>query len=656
MESIRRSNFKCLKLCSIFITVIIFLCSNIVSADSSSTAYNIGKYIIDATVMKNGNLHIVEKIKFDFDETANGIYRDILYSYKYKSQKDDMEASSSRYQAQDIENIKVYRTDESFLNDYELKEINESSAYNGMKNVYSVSQIIEDGYIKRIKIYEPSTSDSSKYLKIEYDIVKPTVLYENAGEIYWNFVGKVWDCLIENLQINIAFEQEYNGENIRFYPHGYTNITNIENSNGKLSFFVRKLRSKTAVDARVVFSNTYLDNAKNKYNTSYDYGALEKIENSMELGKTRNSISMFVTYCIIILAAIYIILVFKKSSDITSQGKNKKVEYYTQPLENLSLGVYSKLNNGIILNSNLLVATILDLQNKKVINMDSQKKVKKSFDGINYYYYLTINKEANFNDLNEYERLVINYLFNKRASINLDISNFKKEKIELNERFKELSNNYYEANKFQTVCSSYDKKIGDIIYKKTDDSLKRFSLHYLILIFILSIINVFVISPLNFDLKLENFIGYVVVGLFVYIIGICLTLVRGLKEDYYDEYNKLKGLEKYLKEYSLIKDRYPIEIALWDRYLVFASLFGIAKKVAKEFKEELIANGYDEDYIYVNYPMLSMSMYANQFSSYAATSTGSSSSGGFSGGGSGGGGRWWWPEAVLSKVYVKKRG
>ena len=136
---------------------------------------------------------------------------------------------------------------------------------------------------------------------------------------------------------------------------------------------------------------------------------------------------------------------------------------------------------------------------------------------------------------------------------------------------------------------------------------------------------------------------YVICGFFLLIFAIIAAYVRSIKEEYYDEYNNLKGLEKYLKEYSLIKDRYPIEIALWDRYLVFATFFGIAKKVAKEFKDELIKN--DEEYIYSNYPILCMSMYSNELSSYAASSTGSSSSGGYSGSGSGGGGgrrrRWW---------------
>lgn len=641
--------FMMTKILLLFLVIVLFV-GNFVNADSE-TAYNIGDYVINATVLKNGNVHVSECIKFDFHDVANGIYRDILYRYTYSSQNSDMKPSSSRYQADSIENILVTETSSSYEDENKFSQISESNARNGMKNYFSISNIKNDGYIKRIKIYSPSQSSSTKYLKIEYDLKDVAVLYNDFGEIYWNFVGKDWDCDISNLKININFEQEYNMENIRVYPHGYTDIINLVNEDGKISFEVEKLKRKTAVDARVVFPASYLDSSvKKQLNENYDFNTLNKIEKNMEFGKTRNKISNFMNYVIIAITIMYIIILFIKSDKVSSKGKNKKVEYYTQPLENLSLSVYLKLCGGSVLSPNLLMATILDLHNKKVINMDSQKKVKKSFDGIEYDYYLTINEGVRLDSLNEYERIVINYLFNSNPTPN--ITTFKEEKIELNKRFKELSKNTYSISKLNAVCTKHDKKIESTVYEKTDSKLKRFSFIFMFCIIVISLINVFLISPLNIDLKIDNISIYIVAGMFVFMFAIMLTFVKSLKPDYYEEYNNLKGLQKYLKDYSLIKDRYPIEIALWDRYLVFACLFGIAKKVAKEFKEELIRNGYDDDYIYINYPMINMAMYSSTISTYAASSTGSSSSGGFSGGGSGGGGRWRWPVVVLSKNNV----
>ena len=56
-------------------------------------------------------------------------------------------------------------------------------------------------------------------------------------------------------------------------------------------------------------------------------------------------------------------------------------------------------------------------------------------------------------------------------------------------------------------------------------------------------------------------------------------------ESMMEEAKQLLGLKKFLKEFSIIKERKPIEISLWQEYLVYAQMFGIAEEVAKQFKK-----------------------------------------------------------------------
>ena len=60
-----------------------------------------------------------------------------------------------------------------------------------------------------------------------------------------------------------------------------------------------------------------------------------------------------------------------------------------------------------------------------------------------------------------------------------------------------------------------------------------------------------------------------------------LTLTENLKLDA----ENIKKKKKYLDEYTLIKDREAIEVHLFEEYLIFAQIVGIAKKVSKEFKD-----------------------------------------------------------------------
>lgn len=104
---------------------------------------------------------------------------------------------------------------------------------------------------------------------------------------------------------------------------------------------------------------------------------------------------------------------------------------------------------------------------------------------------------------------------------------------------------------------------------------------------------------------------------------------------------ELAGLKKFLKEYSLIASREPIEVNLFEDYLIFAQLMGIAKEVAKNFKDvypDIIEQSHFNDYdniSFVNHCM-SHGYSAAQNGMYRASSY-SSGGGGFSSGGGGGG-------------------
>ena len=45
------------------------------------------------------------------------------------------------------------------------------------------------------------------------------------------------------------------------------------------------------------------------------------------------------------------------------------------------------------------------------------------------------------------------------------------------------------------------------------------------------------------------------------------------------------GFKKYLDDFTIIGERASQEVALWHEYLIFAALYGIADKVAKELKD-----------------------------------------------------------------------
>lgn len=116
------------------------------------------------------------------------------------------------------------------------------------------------------------------------------------------------------------------------------------------------------------------------------------------------------------------------------------------------------------------------------------------------------------------------------------------------------------------------------------------------------------------------------------------SYVYKVDESMYQEAIYMKGLKKFFDEFENMKDKEAIEVTLWEEYLMYAQIFGVADKVAKQFKElypDVITDQTYNSMIFVNSVsrtgMVSATTARSRAQSY------SSGGGGFSSGGGGGG-------------------
>ena len=143
----------------------------------------------------------------------------------------------------------------------------------------------------------------------------------------------------------------------------------------------------------------------------------------------------------------------------------------------------------------------------------------------------------------------------------------------------------------------------------------------------------------------EGYFEKIKIGRFIKTSGYLITTKL------FEETKKVAGLKIFLKEFSIIDQREAIEVHNWDEYLMFAQIFGIAAKVAKQFKklypevfenpENNMYNGFNYDNIVLinsisTSGMTSASTARSRAESYSSGGGGHSFSGG--GGGSFGGG------------------
>ena len=116
-----------------------------------------------------------------------------------------------------------------------------------------------------------------------------------------------------------------------------------------------------------------------------------------------------------------------------------------------------------------------------------------------------------------------------------------------------------------------------------------------------------------------------------------------VRDNMYDEAIQMKGLKKFLNEFSQIDKKEPIEVHMWDEYLMYAQIFGIADKVMERFKKlypEIMdeMQNYNFDYgtfVFIN--SISTTGVSAASAARSAAQSYSGGGGGFSSGGGGGG-------------------
>ncbi len=141
---------------------------------------------------------------------------------------------------------------------------------------------------------------------------------------------------------------------------------------------------------------------------------------------------------------------------------------------------------------------------------------------------------------------------------------------------------------------------------------------------------------------------------FSFVIWTAMWIVLVMPRDVFGRWSKAgreyylrwKNFEKYITDYSLLKEKPPQSVKLWDEYLVYATALGVAKKVIENIKEvnpkieenSTLAPAWAGMYWYSSLHSLPTFAAANSVQSQGSSSNGGGF-GGNVGGGFGGGGR-----------------
>ena len=564
---------------------LIILMPMVVKAKSS---YQITDYYVSSEIEIAGGLKVKELIVLDGD--FNDFTKKIEYKdsslEQWEKGKIDF-AKSSIYSGNTLDNLKVATF--SVKDKVDFSTMNNISNYAqkgdkdnlGKSNIYTEKKTDNGEDITIVK----STKSGKTAFYLEYVITNVTVIHEDVAELYYKFINSTFTDDIDNVQIRVLLPFSDTTDSFRIWAHGPSSgelkkIQNEDKENiGVLATF-KNLKANSQVDLRLTFDKSLI--AIQNFLNHSEEKALPKIlkveeqrtketkkQNNLVEGMQKSIFIMSTLYLIgLVILFLYIYLKYTKAYKSNFRGK-----YNQEFIEDYNVEVIDYLLHKKI-TSNAINASIMNLIYKKNIEINQLKKTKE--------YELTL---KNKNNLTEAEKYLIELLFETIGE------NKKLNTSELKE--------YATQNKdlFQTKYETWQNKVLNEANKQNFFENKMKIKMIGILYFIISLI----IFGVSIILHTNIMIAYIqIIPALIFLIYICTLNNRSIKGN--NDYAKWQAFKNFLNDFASFDIKELPKTSLWDRYLVYATIFNLSSQVKKimnnkikELKKSNIKiNNYDD--------------------------------------------------------------
>lgn len=607
------------------------------------------RYYIEVNVLDNGDAEVKE-LKL-MDGEYNGYKTNIRYKSngltKFDGSKSSFEGSDI-YNASALTDVKVYdvkftTTDFSIINNKNREFVLVNSAEKGDYGVYTKTTNSEG---IEILSYQPSVYKRASL--VTYTLKDLVVVHNDIAELAHDFIGTDYQEDISNLIIRINLPSS--SKELRIFSHGPLNGKNRIIDDKSVEITYETLDKENAVDGRVVFDKSIVPNATKKSNVD-GLGKILEVEKERanyanklrEAARKREKMLQTLAIIMEILLGIWliglIVIVYKFYNKNDKEYRSEfNGKYFRDFPEEYTPSTVSYLMNKSI-NNLSFNAGILDLIRKKAITIEEVTIDKKGLfkNKQQKDYKLSRNMNFNLDTLSTSEKKLFNLLIGTVGNGDYVILGDMKEFSKDYNNAKRLISGY---DSWRYACESEAE--AEEFYENTKKEKTNCILYSLIFI------------PITFLALLcgSNMGRVLLMDLFGILAIIYFSSATKRTKKGNEQYHKWKGLKNFLADFGRLDEKDLPEIKLWERYLVYATMFGLAAKVQNAMKMNLERMNYSDNidftYLYfdnyyfsnsmTNAVNSSLSSARGTISTHELASSSDSSSGGYGGGSSFGGG------------------
>jgi len=502
-------------------------------------------------------------------------------------------------------------------------------------------------------------STTRKQYLISYRVNDVITKYNDCAELYWQFVGNEFEISANKITGTIKLPANVQHlEDLKVWGHTkYLNGEVKVVSSDTIEFNLNNYKSKNYVEVRLTMP-TYLFEKVSSENISQEEKLDDIIKEETEWANEANArrdrrnknFKLLILATILVNTSIGIMFSkkIKKNKQFLEKNPNilpeQQLEYYRElpDKEETPLEAVFILKTGYKQSClpNVFSATILNFALKGYVRIEQEGKTIK----------ILLNK-IKTDELTGDEKKVLEIL--RAASNNNEltmaelekyIKNYPSKLMNLNSTFEKVSKTQasekgkFDTNRFNKQIVYAEKNVGYILI--------------LIIIITASIFTIWHayknVQGMLITCTIISLAFFIVVTIINLILNMKITTsFNGFTQKGINEQEQWKAFKKYMEDFSYLNEKEVPELVLWEKYLVYATAFGIADKVLKQLKVKYPElNNQDT----INNMILFNAMYnskgfntgfINSISTstsrmYSSTySSGSGSGGGFSGGGRG---------------------
>ncbi|KRM22271.1 DUF2207 domain-containing protein [Latilactobacillus graminis] len=539
------------------VILITALCAIIFSRPVYATdTYDISRYLVNVDIQANGSAQVEQKTVFDIQDDIHGVYL-------------NQNLQTNVGLPKKLVNPQVV------VNDHPL-----SRSKSGVEDTYSLTNARQN---YRFKLYQSAQDGDQLAVTLKYQLQNLIINYRDTAELNWKVIGDAWNSDLQNVQVVIQLPTKLKKSELKSWTHGNLDGQQVvEPAKGRVTIKLVNSPANQFVESHIIFPTAVTAENQNKIDKPRRAAVIKQearlAQQANQKRKAQQQRYWFLSATAVILAPILFLFILRKvrkALPIVAYTGQAPEHVYDLPDENGPAIVRQLLALPMMETAGVesLSATILDLVARKNLTIAVQESRKELFHKKTPQFSLTL---INRNQLTYSEQKLVSWLFDvigdeQHVSL-LEIEKYPKQ------HSAKLFNQHYHA--WQVAVETESKRSGwlceNISELMTSLNYWLIGLGTLILIFIfgaliklvawwtlLPMLIVFILTVWRrFNLQLWTQLGY-------------------------EKRGEWQGFKQMLKDISTLDMADVPDVLLWDRYLSYATAFGIADKVVKALKVHL---------------------------------------------------------------------